>query len=186
MGADDECVIDLDGQGNPVYQDRWINMLDNMSPGDYLFVQFGINDGSTTCDRHVGEAQFQIEYGMMAEAAKERGAHPVFITPVSMIRCTGNTAVGSRGFIDATFHAGETYDVPVIDLHQLSVDLYNELGFCPLPSGHTDISATTPGEVGAFFCDDHTHFDTPGAEAIAQVITDALLDQDIPLGAYLR
>jgi lysophospholipase L1-like esterase len=103
-----------------------------------------------------------------------------------MIRCRGSTAIGSRGFVDATFQAGADFDVPVIDLHQLSVDLYNALGFCPLPDGNTDIDASTPGEVGAFFCDDHTHFDTPGAQAIAEIIGDAIRDLDLPLAAHLQ
>lgn len=186
MDTDGECIIETNADGTPIYQDRWLQMLANMSSGDYLFIQFGINDGARTCDRHVGETQLRLEYGMMAEAAKAAGAHPVFLTPVSMIRCSGNTAIGSRGFIDATFQAGADYDVQVIDLHQLSVDLYNELGFCPLPNGHSDVSADTPGEVGAFFCNDHTHFETPGAEAIAQLVADALRQQAIPLHSYLR
>jgi hypothetical protein len=32
------------------------------------------------------------------------------------------------------------------------VALYNQHAFCPIPGG--DVSATTTGPVGAFFCDD--------------------------------
>lgn len=52
------------------------------------------------------------------------------------------------------------YDVPVIDLHAMSVALYQSLGFCPIPVG--DVSASTSGPVGEFFCDDHTHLDFRG------------------------
>ncbi|MBN2194643.1 MAG: hypothetical protein JW751_17635 [Polyangiaceae bacterium] len=78
-----------------------------------------------------------------------------------------------------TFEAGEDYDVPVIDLHQLSADLYNERGFCPLPGA--GVSATTTGAVGEFFCDDHTHFSASGAPVIA-----GLVAQASPLAAYLE
>lgn len=121
---------------------------------------------------------------MMAQAAKARGAHPVFITPVSAIACSGSTAVASRGFISATFEAGEQYDVPVLDLHARSIDLYNTLAFCPVPGG--DVSASTGGDVGEFFCDDHTHFDTTGAAAIAEQVTRALQAQYVPLADYLK
>ena len=183
--ATGECALNRDANGQPLLQPRWQNMLDNMKAGDYLFIQFGINDGDRTCDRHVGIEAFKTAYAMMAQAAKERGAHPVFLTPVSMVRCTGTTAVGSRGdFVPATIEVGQQLDVPVIDLHQRSIELYQSLGFCPIPGG--DVSATTTGPVGDFFCDDHTHFSPSGAVEIADVVVQALTEQNIPLAAYLR
>lgn len=180
-----ECVLNRDANGAPVLQARWQDMLDDMAAGDYLFIQFGINDGSPTCDRHVGIDAFETAYGMMAQAAKERGVQPIFLTPVSMIRCSGLTAVGSRGaFVPATLEVGEEFDVPVIDLHARSVELFQSLEFCPIPGG--DVSAATTGPVGDFFCDDHTHFSASGAVVISDVVARALVEQQIPLAAYLR
>jgi len=186
MDSSGECVLATDSSGMPTLQARWQEMLDGMQAGDYLFIQFGINDGSATCDRHVGIEAFKTTYGVLAEAAKERGTQPVFVTPVSAISCSGSTARGTRGgYVTATQEAGEEFDVPVIDLHQLSVDLYNELGFCPIPGG-SDVSASTGGDVGAFFCDDHTHFDRPGAERIAGLVAGALAPQNLGLASYLK
>lgn len=189
--ASGECLVDKDSSGNPIVQARWTAMLNGMKTGDYLFIQFGINDGAAACNtsgaegRHVGLAAFKTTYGMMAQAAKDRGANPVFLTPVSAISCSGSTAQASRGaYVTATKEAGVTYSVPVIDLHQLSINLYNSLGFCPVPGG--DVSASTTGPVGAFFCNDHTHFEAAGATQIAGLITKALRDQNIGLAAYLK
>jgi lysophospholipase L1-like esterase len=180
-----ECALNRDANGEPLLQPRWREMLDGMRAGDYLFIQFGINDGSPTCDRHVGIEAFKAAYGMMAQAAKDRGALPIFLTPVSMVRCDGNTAVGSRGgFVPATVEAGQEFDVPVIELHARSVELFQSLDFCPIPGG--DVSAATTGAVGDFFCDDHTHFSPTGAVAIADGVARALVEQQIPLAAYLR
>jgi len=185
MGADGECLLDRDESGAPELQPRWQAMLDGMRSGDYLFVQFGINDGDRTCDRHVGIAAFEAALGMMARAAQERGAHPVFLTPISAIACDGATPRGSRGeFVPATLRAGEAAGVPVIDLHARSVELYQSLGFCPVPGG--DVSADTGGPVGDFFCDDHTHFSSAGAASVADLVSAALAEQQIPLAAYLR
>jgi len=178
MDSTGECVI------NPVtYSTRWQAMLDatnGMKTGDYLLIQFGINDGSTTCPRHVGSARYQQLLGVMANAAKARGVHPVFLTPVAAITCSGSTAVGNRGYLTETNAAGSANAVPVIDLHRLSYTLYNSLGFCPNNGDYTS------GPVGAFFCNDHTHFEAAGARQIAGVVAKALRDQQIPLAAYLR
>jgi len=185
MGDDGECLLDRDASGEPTLQPRWQAMLDGMKAGDYLFVQFGINDGDRTCDRHVGIPAFETALEMMARAAQERGAFPIFLTPVSMVACNGTTARGSRGeFVPATLRAGEAAGATVIDLHERSVALYQELGFCPIPGG--DVSAETGGPVGDFFCDDHTHFSNVGAARMAELVSAALVEQGIPLAAYLR
>ena len=173
-----ECVI------NPnTYSARWQEMLNSstgMKTGDYLFIQFGINDGDTNCPRHVGTARYQELLTMMTKAALARGAHPVLLTAVAAITCSGSTAVPNRGFAPQTFAVGTATNVPVIDLQRLSVALYNSLKFCPNNSDYTS------GPVGAFFCNDHTHFEAAGAQQIAKVVSTALRNQGIPLAAYLR
>ncbi len=172
-----ECVV------NPqTYSTRWQAMLNastGMKAGDYLFIQFGINDGDRACPRHVGSARYKQLLGVMANAAKARGAKPVFVTPVAAIRCSGSTAVGNRGFVTETLDAGVANGVPVIDLHRRSVALYNSLKLCPNNGDYTQ------GAVGAFFCNDHTHFEAAGAEKLARVVAQALRDQGIPLASYL-
>ena len=182
-----ECNLAKDAQDNPTVQARWTAMLTGMKSGDYLFIQFGINDGDSTCPRHVGANAFKTSYGLLAQAAKDRGAQPIFVTPVSQIACSGaNVSKGTREpYVTATKDAGAQFGVPVLDLNGLSTTLYQSLGFCPIPGG-SDVSATTTGAVGTFFCDDHTHFDTPGAQKIAGLVAQALRDQNIGLAAYLK
>jgi lysophospholipase L1-like esterase len=122
---------------------------------------------------------------MMAREARERGAEPIFVTPVSAIACDGATARGTRGeYVTATLDVGVAQDVPVIDLHELSVTLYDSLAFCPVPGG--DVSASTTGPVGDFFCDDHTHFSDAGAAEIAALVARAVRDQNLGLAAFLE
>ena len=178
VGADGECVV------NPkTYSQRWRTMLDantGMHAGDYLFIQFGINDGDRNCPRHVGSARYRELLTTMVNAAKDRGARPILLTPVAAIRCSGATAVGNRGFLTETTAVGTANQVPVIDLHKLSYTLYNTLKFCPNDGDYTK------GAVGAFFCNDHTHFERAGAAQIARVVTKALRDQKIALAGYLK
>lgn len=173
-----ECVV-----SPKTYSQRWLDMLNTstgMKAGDYLFIQFGINDGDPNCPRHVGTARYQSLLTTMVNAAKSRGVQAVLLTPVSAIRCSGSTAVGTRGFLSQTFAAGSATGVPVIDLHKLSYTLYNSLKLCP---NNGDYSS---GAVGAFFCNDHTHFEAAGADRIARVVAKAVRDQRIPLSSYLK
>ena len=178
--ANGECVV------NPkTYSARWQAMLDpvtGMKPGDYLFIEFGINDGDATCNRHVGTALFETYLGVMAQAAKDRGAQPIFLTSTSYMQCTGTMVTPNRGFGPTTKAAGAADNVPVIDLTVLSAALYTSLGLCPNDGSFT--STTTA--VGKFFCDDHTHFEAAGASQVAGVVAKALRDQSIGLAAYLK
>src|SRR6185312_11290883 len=90
MNSAGECVVSPN-----TYSSRWQEMLTGMKAGDYLFIQFGINDGTATCPRHVGSARYRELLGVMVNAAKARGARPVLLTPVAAITCSGNTAVGN-------------------------------------------------------------------------------------------
>ncbi len=70
--------------------------------------------------------------------------------------------------------------MPVIDLHQASISLYDSLGFCPNDDDYTQ------GKLGAFFCNDHTHFEAAGAAEIAKLVARALTTQAPTLAGYLR
>jgi lysophospholipase L1-like esterase len=159
-------------------------MLDattGMKAGDYLFIQFGINDSDSKCPKHVGTPLFKTLLTAMAQAAKERGAQPVFVTPVSAIICSGSTAQPTRGrFVTATVEAATASGVPLLDLHQLSIDLYNKLGFCPNDENYG------AGKVGDFFCADHTHFEAAGAKQIASLVSGALPSAGPSLAPYLK
>ncbi|MEW9529805.1 cellulose binding domain-containing protein [Microbispora sp. NPDC049125] len=173
-----ECVL-----SSTAYASRWQAMLNastGMKAGDYLFIQFGINDGSATCPRHVGAARYRELLTAMVTAARQRGANPVLVTPVAALTCSGSTATPNRGFVTDTFTVGTATGAPVVDLHKLSYTLYNSLHFCPYSGDYTS------GPVGAFFAGDHTHFEAAGARQIAGLVATAVRDQRLGLAAYLR
>lgn len=177
-GSDGECRLT-----SGTYSSRWQSMLNastGMKAGDYLFIQFGINDSSSTCPRHVGPARYRQLMTTMVQAALARGAHPVLLTPVAALTCSGSTATKNRGFVNETFAVGSATRAPVVDLQSLSVSLYNNLRFCP---HNGDFGS---GPVGAFFCDDRTHFETYGAQRIAGLVAGDVRRQNLALAAYLR
>ena len=81
-------------------------------PG-YLFIEFGMNDGDSTCPRHVGTTLFQTYLGMMAQAAQAKGAHAILLTSTSYIACGSGAMVSpNRGFGPQTMAAATTNNVP--------------------------------------------------------------------------
>ena len=152
-----ECVV-----SPKTFSSRWQAMLRTwMKAGDYLFIQFGINDSDSSCDRHVGIDAFKMSYGMMAQAAKERGAQPDLADPAGddpLQRQHRRPAATVRDRDEGRRHAvrrsGDRSE-------RARVALYKQRAFCPIPGG--DVSATTTGPVGDFFCDDHTHLSSSGA-----------------------
>ena len=180
LGADGECVLN-----NTTFQPGWTAMLNGMKTGDYLLIQFGINDTDPTCPKHESTDKFMADLGMMAQSARDRGTNPIFLSSVSSIACTGSSAIPTRGrFAAAARQAAVTYNVPLIDLEALSVTLYTSLGFCPLPG--PDVAATyESGAIGAFFCEDHTHFESAGAVQIANLVAQSIKDQSLGLASYL-
>ena len=175
-GANGECTLTA-----TTYSANWNTMLTGMKAGDWLLVEFGINDGDGTCPRHVGTTLFQTYLTTMAKAATDRGANPIFLTSTSAIACNGATAQANRGFGPQTKAAGTADNVPVIDMTVLTAALYTSLGLCPNSSDYT----STTSKVGLFFCNDHTHFEAAGALQIAKTAAQALKDQSIPLASYL-
>jgi lysophospholipase L1-like esterase len=145
-GSDGECRLT-----STTYSSRWQAMLNSttgMKAGDYLLIQFGIND--------------------------------LLLTPVAAITCSGGTATKNRGFVTQTLAAGAATRAPVIDLQTLSVSLYNSLHFCP---NNGDYGGSGP--LGTFFCNDHTHFDTYGAQRVAGLVAGDVRRQNLPLAVYL-
>lgn len=178
-GANGECTLT-----STTYSANWNAMLDantGMKKGDYLFVEFGINDGNAACPRHVGTTLFQTYLTTMAKAASDRGAEAIFLTSTSAIACNGSAAQANRGFGPQTKAAGTADGVPVIDMTVLTANLYTSAGLCPNSSDYT----STTSKVGIFFCNDHTHFEVAGALQVAQTAAKALKDQGIGLAAYL-
>jgi len=174
IGSNGECVL-----SSTAYSARWQQVLNTMKAGDYLFIQFGINDGSATCPRHVGTARYQQLMTYMAQTALARGAHPILLTAVAAITCSGSTATRNHGYVAETNAAASATGSPVIDLQTLSVDYYTSLGLCPNNGNYTT------GLLGQFFCNDHTHFEAYGARRIARLVTGALRTQNIALAGSL-
>lgn len=103
-----------------------------MRPGDFLLIQFGHNDEKPDEARHTDpETTFQDNLRLFVRAAKDRGAYPVLITPISrrLFDEKGNFLPGSHGAYPAAVKSvAAEMGIPVIDLTAVTEDYLEKLG----------------------------------------------------------
>jgi lysophospholipase L1-like esterase len=142
-----------------VAEKRWAKVLDEKP--DFVFIQFGHNDQK---DKDLapegGYRDYLIRY---IDEAKKAGIKPVLVTPVARRTFDANGQPTSTlgPYADAVKKVGKEKGVPVIDLHQLSFDLYGKLG----DKGSAEFSPSAA---------DRTHFSGKGARAIAELVAGQL------------
>ncbi len=201
----------------------WFNLIaDNIQAGDYLLIQFGHNDekcnvtGSTDwvfrctyanaadgTPRYPAEKpdySFQKSLEKYLQLAKDKGATPILITPVTRINQDKKVTDGVAGLfpINSSTHITNKGDYPgdysqtvidtatannvaVIDLDTRSREFANSLGEPTWKNYWLGVSDTTRypyyadiSTAGNIMNPDRTHFQEQGAEAIAAIIADSI------------
>ncbi|WLW56003.1 rhamnogalacturonan acetylesterase [Streptomyces sp. YU58] len=144
-------------------------VLGAIRPGDLLVIQFAHNDEKAEDPARYTEpwTTYQDYLRLYVEGARARGARPVLATPVERRRFdAGGNAVTSHGDYPAAMRAlAEKERVALLDVQALSIALWQELGV----EGTKTYFNWTPTE------QDNTHFNPPGAIAVARLVARELL-----------
>lgn len=132
---------------------------------NYVFIQFGHNDCPGKGERSTDpQTDFRDYLRKYIDDARRIGAEPVLVTPMTRrVFIDGKIRTTLRPYAEAMLAVGTEQQVPVIDLHAASVDLFNSLG----DEASADLSASLT---------DRTHFSRKGAKAMAKLIVDRLPD----------
>ena len=140
-----------------------------------VFIQFGANDSSRTSEKGTdSEGEFQVNLRRFVKETRDTGARPILVTPLSYRTFKGGKAVSSlEPYAKATLRVARELEVQSIDLHQLSLELFQSLG----DEGSANLSASAT---------DRTHWSRKGAEAIAKLVADAIPNTVPELGPYLK
>ncbi|MFJ9101008.1 rhamnogalacturonan acetylesterase [Streptomyces sp. NPDC102405] len=138
-------------------------------PGDLLLIQFAHNDEKTADPTRYTEpwTTYQDYLRLYLDGARAKGARPVLVTPVERRKfdASGN-AVPTHGEYPAAMRAlAKEEGVTLLDLQALSLALWQELGVEETKKyfNWTDTEQ------------DNTHFNPPGAIAIARLVARELL-----------
>ncbi len=112
---------------------RFIPVEQNMGEGDFLFIQFGHNDEKSQDPTRytIPGSSFDENLRIFINAARERGVHPVLITPLER-RCfeeDGKLGEGAHGeYVAAIKAVAKAERVPLVDLYSMSRTLMDKVG----------------------------------------------------------
>jgi lysophospholipase L1-like esterase len=157
-------------------EQRFAKVMSMIKPGDFLFIQMGHNDQKEKGDGVGAFTTYAADLKKFIDAARQRGATPVLITPVARLAWgTGDEAnriVNNLGdYPEAVRKVGKEENVAVIDLNAMSKPFYEALG--PV-NAHL-----------AFAGSDTTHHDDYGSYELAKGIASAIKQANFPTAKYL-
>jgi lysophospholipase L1-like esterase len=144
-------------------------VLEAIRPGDLLIIQFGHNDSKVADPTRYTEpwSTYQDYLRQYIDGARARGARPVLATSVERRKFdAGGNAVPTHGDYPAAMTAlAEEEGVALLDIQALSIALWQRLGVEETKK-YFNWTATEQ---------DNTHFNPPGAIAVARLVVSELL-----------
>ncbi len=113
-------------------ESRLVPIYDRITEGDFLFIQFGHNDEKKEDPARYTEpfSEYMVNLGKFANAARNKKAFPVFITPLER-RCFVNGILGEGAhgdYVEAMKQTAKNLDVPLVDLYRMSREELSRVG----------------------------------------------------------
>lgn len=166
-----------------IAENRWQPIIENLKEGDYVFIQFGHNDEAKNYpDRYTKPEDYRKNLIKFISETRDKNAIPVLITPVSRRKfdSTGNALETHEIYSKIVNEVAEKYKVPLIDLDQMSIGLFQKFG--PKNSALLFMQLE-PGENPDYpsGIHDNTHFNTYGARHIAELVLQAIKNLNLGL-----
>ncbi|MCC8168976.1 MAG: GDSL-type esterase/lipase family protein [Oscillospiraceae bacterium] len=191
----DDVIIEnrsMGGRSSKSYNNdgRLDRILTEMYPGDYVFIQFGINDGAeNNPERYISVEDYKtlITEKYIGEVEK-RGGIPVLMTASAAAWWDeeNNNFMESRAdYADPTREIAEETGVKFIDANRIMTDTWNSMDKDDVLSGYF-ICEQLESKAYPTGTNDTTHMKEKGALRVAGLIADAI-PEDVPeLAQYLK
>lgn len=161
--------------------------LSMMKPGDYIFMEFGHNDQKEKGPGKGAYYNFSTNLKIFVDEARSHGATPIFVTPTQRRNFDDNGKIReTHGDYPAAMMAvAKREGVQLIDLHQMTRDLFETLGVENSRKALVQYPANTfPHQTKAL--EDNTHFNPYGAYEVAKCIVMGMKALNLPLLQDLR
>lgn len=158
-----------------------------MSEHDFLIIQFGHNDQKVDDPSRFTEPSgaFKENLTFYVEAAKQKGAQPILLTPMTRRRFENNQIIFDEveAYYQATKEVAEKLHVPMIDMLAITIALLNKKGEEQSKSLYLHLE---PGEHPNYpeGVSDNTHFNESGAYTLAGLVAQQLNEQVPAIAHY--
>jgi lysophospholipase L1-like esterase len=192
--SDQAAVTDLARNGRSsmsfINEGVWKQCLD-LKP-DYVLIQFGHNDQKLEDPKRgtIPQTTYRKYMTQYVDEARAAGITPILVTSLSRRQWGDDGKIHSNlgPYVDVVKEIAATKHVPLIDLHALSIDLYEKLGREEVNT----MSALTPSTAPATdptqkkaSTIDNTHLNAKGAKVIGQLVANELAKAVPALAPYL-
>jgi lysophospholipase L1-like esterase len=144
---------------------RWAKLLSEIHAGDYVLMQFGIND------RRIPLEQFKTYFVQFIKDTRQHGATPVLVTSQNLRKLdeNGKAVQTLDGYPEAMRQVAKEQNVTLIDLNAMSMTLYEAIGPEKLPKAFVD----------------GTHQNSYGAYEVAKCVVNGIVKARLPFAKYL-
>ncbi len=174
-----EIVLANHGESGETYsasfsRGRVDKIMSLIKPGDYLFLQFGHNDMKQKGEGFGAFLNFRDEMIECIQTTRKQGGIPVLITPVQRRNFDeqGKVVNSHKDYPDAVRETAEEFNVPLIDLHEMSARLYETFG-----PDRSVVLFSKP--------EDGTHHNNYGSYQLAQCIVQGIIDNQLEISEYI-
>jgi lysophospholipase L1-like esterase len=144
---------------------RWAKLLSEIHAGDYVLMQFGIND------RRIPLEQFKKYFVQFIADIRQHGATPVLVTSQNLRKLdeNGKSVQTLDGYPEAMRQVAKEQNVTLIDLNTMSMPFYEALGPEKLPKAFVD----------------GTHQNDYGSYELAKSVVNGIVKAKLPFAKYL-
>ena len=167
---------------------RLDKVLAMMKPGDWVFCEFGHNDQK---EHYAGDGAwygFVHTLKIFIDKVREKKGNILFLTPTQrrLWKDDKKHIRESHGdYPDAMRYVAKREDVPVIELHDMTRDLFETLGF------ENSKKALVFYPMGTFPTQtkelaDNTHFNPYGAYQVAKMVVMGMKQLNLPMVQHLK
>lgn len=166
----------------------WDGILRNLSPGDYVLIQFGHNDASPQkVDRYTPPADYQANLARFVAEVRERKAHPILMTPIVRRRFNerGEFLDSHGEYPQLVRSIASQHNVPLIDMQRKSEELLRRYG---VEESRKFFLQLRPGENSNYPAgiEDNTHFNDHGAQVMAQLVIEGIKELKLALASCFK
>lgn len=171
-----------------ISEGRWQAVLEQLKPGDFVIIQFGHNDQSKEkTDRYTAPDDFKRYMTQFVMEARAKGATPILCTPVMRRRFDDKGVFYDvhGEYPDLTRAVAAETKAELVDMHRLTEVVLKEKGgegskqmFVHLKPG--ELACAPEGKI------DDTHFNAFGANIVATLFINDVIDHKLSLSKYLK